>query len=233
MAGFTATAIAASSLAGVGLSFAQAAKQSELQKKAEAAANEAMAEAKKRIDINFYEKLGVNKDIYDKEREAMLAQGAQAIQGAMETGEGAAAAAGRVYMAQQESQADITRRQSEEVSRLQQLAAQGDAEASKMLAQLYLGEVEGAQQASAYAQQAKAQALQSGVGALTSGMSSLAAERPLYPTQKDASPPEKTPTTQNQKVFGESGVPFADPNKINPVKQPWMNAFGFNTYKFG
>lgn len=230
MAGLTATVIASTSLAGAGLSFAQAAKQSELQRKAEAAANTAMEEAKKKLDINFYDQLGINQAIYDKEREAMLAQGAQAIQASMETGEGAAAAAGRVYMAQQESQADITKRQGDEIQRLQQLAAQGDAAAAEALSKLYLGETEGAQQAAAYAEQAKLQALQSGVGALVTGAGQFSAERPLYGKEKTP-PPAAPPTVNQNKAFGVSGIPYADTAKITPVGQAWMKPFGFNTGK--
>lgn len=229
MAGLTATAIAVSSLAGAGLSFAQAAKQSELQKKAEAAANAAMEEAKKRLDVNFYDQLGINKSIYEKEREASLAQGSQAIQAAMESGEGAAATAGRVYMGQQEAQADITKRQNEEMQRLQELAAQGDAAAAEAMAKLYLGEVEGAQQAAAYSEQAKNLAMQRGVTALGQGFVDFAGQRELYGQTKQPAQQQTqyAPPVSSQRVFGAQGIPYANQQKITPVGQSWKTAFGF------
>lgn len=65
MAGFTAIA------AGIGLaatagttaaSFSQASKQRKIQKKAEADAKKFMADARKKLDVNFYEQLGIQKE---------------------------------------------------------------------------------------------------------------------------------------------------------------------------
>jgi len=110
MAAFTAIA------AGVGMaataatttgSFIQAGKQRRLQQQAEADAAKAMADARKKLDVNYYESLAIQKEPYELEREALIAAGAQAIEAGRESERGAAAVAGRVQMAQQPRKADF------------------------------------------------------------------------------------------------------------------------------
>ena len=89
-------------------SFIQASKQKKLQKEAEAEADRALADARKKLDVNFYEGLSIQKEPYELAREALLSSGAQAIQAGVEGSErGAAATAGRVQMAQQQGQREI------------------------------------------------------------------------------------------------------------------------------
>jgi hypothetical protein len=72
MAVATATALAiggiAVSAAGTGMSFAQANKQKKLQKQAQADAQKAMEEARKKLEVNYYDQLAVQKEPYELER---------------------------------------------------------------------------------------------------------------------------------------------------------------------
>ena len=96
MAATTAAVIGiTATVAGTGMSFAQANKQKKLQKKAEADAMKAMQDARKKLDVNYYDELAVQKEPYELEREALLSAGAQAIQAGVESERGAAATAGR------------------------------------------------------------------------------------------------------------------------------------------
>jgi len=100
MAVTTAAVVGIAATAGTtAMSFTQAGKQRKLQRQAESEAAEAMAAARKKLDVNFYEQLAIQKEPYELEREALLSAGAQAIEAGQESERGAAATAGRVMMA--------------------------------------------------------------------------------------------------------------------------------------
>ena len=169
------------------MSFVQAGEQKSKQRAAEADAAKAMAEARKKLGINYTDEMAIKKEPYELQREAMLSQGAQAIQAGVESERGAAATAGKVQMAMNEAQAgvrtamgaemtDIEKQQIAEQSRLRDLGVQLD-----------LGEVEGAQMAAQNAEQASAAATAQGIqgimGAAQQGLNMM----PLY--FKDSSTP--------------------------------------------
>jgi hypothetical protein len=86
------------------MSFVQAGNQKKAQRQAERDADQAMQEARKKLEVNYYDTLSIQKEPYELEREALLSQGAQAIQAGVESERGAAATAGRVQMAMNEGQ---------------------------------------------------------------------------------------------------------------------------------
>lgn len=153
MAAFTAIASLAISAGSTALSFAQAGKQRKLQQKAEAEAERAMAEAKKELSINYSAKLGIQKEPYQQEREALISAGAQAIEAGREGERGAAETAGRVYALQQEGQQQIAKEMGAELTALDKATAAEDAQLRNARASLNLEEVEGAQTAAANAEQ--------------------------------------------------------------------------------
>jgi vacuolar-type H+-ATPase subunit H len=128
MAIATATALAIGGLAlsagTTGLSFAQAGKQKKAMRQAERDAQEAMESARKKLEVNVYENLSIQKEPFELEREALLSQGAQAIQAGVESERGAAATAGRIQMAQQEGQAGVRTAMGQELAGLERLTAQ-------------------------------------------------------------------------------------------------------------
>jgi len=175
----------AATAATTGMSFAQAGKQRKAMREAETAADKAMQEARKKLDVNVYDKLAINKEPFELQREAMLSQGAQAIQAGVESERGAAATAGRVQMAANEAQAGITSAMNQDLQQLEMLSAQEDSRLRDIGVQLDLEEVAGAQLAAANAQELAASATAQGMEGLTSLGSQLAEQAPLF--EKSAS----------------------------------------------
>lgn len=172
MAVATATILAVGGLAVAGgsaaMSFSQASKQKKLQQQAEAKAAESMAAARKRLEVNFAENLSIQKEPFELQREAMLSQGALAIQAGVESDRGAEATAGRVQMAQNEGQAQIRGAMGQELMNIEQQVVNEDSRLRDIGVQLDLGEVEGAQLAARDAQEARAAAISEGVQSATS-----------------------------------------------------------------
>lgn len=206
----TATLIAAGAgLAATGattaMSFTQANKQKKLQSQAEAEADKAMASARKRLDVNYMDALSVQKEPYELQREAMLAQGTQATDAAQESERGAAAGAGRVQMAQNEAQGGIRTAMGKELTEIERLKVAEDARLRDLNVQLDLGEVEGAQMAARNAQEMAAQATAQGFEGVTSAATQAANLIPLYPNLGGGN---KSQTQQGQlknAVMGSNG----------------------------
>lgn len=163
-----------------GLSFAQAGKQRKLQREAQSDATAAMEEARKKLDVNFYDQLGIQKEPYELEREALLAAGAQAIEAGTESERGAAATAGRVFMGQQQGQRQIAAAMGQEMLGLEKLSAQEESRLRDMGVQIDIGEAAGAQQAAADYQKAAAASTTAGFQGVQALGSQLIQAAPLY-----------------------------------------------------
>lgn len=167
--------------AGTGMSFAQMGKAKRLQRDAESKADQAMAEARKRLDVNYLDELAIQKEPYELAREAALQQGATAI-GAAQQGDqrGIAATSGRLSVAQDAAQGQIRSQMGAELSKLDKLVAEEDSRLRDLNVQLDLGEVAGFQAQAANQEQLKnqamAQGIQGAVGTIQSGLSLV----PLY-----------------------------------------------------
>ena len=237
MAIATATALAAVSLAATAAtttaSFVQAGKQKDAQRQAERDADEAMAAARKKLEVNYYDQLSIKKEPYELEREALLSQGAQAIQAGVESERGAAATAGRVQMAQQEGQAGIRTAMGQELTGLEKLSAQEDSRLRDVGVQLDLNEVSGAQLAARNAAQMSAQAQQQGWQGVTSLGGQIAALPPLYgktkmntdiPTSDFISAPKQNfnPTQAPQSFMGNTQSPL---QSLRPNSQQYINPY--------
>lgn len=210
----------ASSLGGAAMSFTQANKQQKLQKEAESEADKAMAEARKRLDVNYMDALSVQKEPYELQREAMVAQGAQAIDAAQESERGTAAAAGRVQMAQNEAQAGIRTAMGKELTDIERLKVAEDARLRDLNVQLDLGEVEGAQMAARNAQEMAAQATSQGFEGVTSAATQAANLVPLYGYKKDGSGIQTQQGLAKNAVIGSNGQQLTGTGsniQLNPI----------------
>ncbi len=169
-------------IAGVsaGASFSQASKQRKLQQQAEEDATKAMAEARKKLDVNFAEKMSVKKEAYDLEREALLSAGAQATEAGMESERGSAATAGRVYAAQQAGQAGVRGAMADEMTNIENSIIEEDGRLRDLDVALDLEEVAGNQQKAADAQARAEQAKQQGIQSTLSAAQSAMSLAPLY-----------------------------------------------------
>jgi len=161
-------------------SFIQASKQKKLQKEAEAEADRALADARKKLEVNFYKNLGLQKEPYELEREALLSAGAQALQSGVEGSQrGAAATAGRVQLAEQAGQRKIAGAMGQDMFDLQKLAAEEESRLRDIGGALDIREVEGQQakaQAAEAARQAQMQQAIAGVGEFVKGAGNLIPE---------------------------------------------------------
>lgn len=104
-----------------------------------------MAEARKKLDVNFYEQLGIQKEPYELAREAVTSTAAQALEAGRESERGGAATAGRVFMGQQEEQRKIAGAMGQEMAGLEKLTAQEEGRLRDMAVGLDLEEVAGSQ----------------------------------------------------------------------------------------
>jgi len=185
MAIATTTALAIAALATTAAtttnSFVQAGKQKKLQEKAENEAEKAMADAKKRLGVNYAEGLSIQKEPYELEREALISAGAQAIQAGVEGDvRGAGATAGRVQAAQQAGQRQIATAMGQDMLGLEKAAAAEDARIAQDLAGLDMMELSGAQLAARDAEKARNAAIQQGVQGVQSFVQQGLQFAPLY-----------------------------------------------------
>lgn len=159
-----------------GFSFAQAGASKRAQRDAESKADAMMRQARRRLDINYMEQLAIKKEPYELQREALLQQGATALEAAREGDQrGVAATAGRLQQAQNQAQAGVRTAMGQELQQIEKAVALEDSRLRDLNVQLDLGEIAGAQQAAADAETRAAAQMASGVqataGALQQGLS--------------------------------------------------------------
>jgi len=161
-------------------SFSDANKARKRGEAAQRAADKAIEEARKRVDVNAYEQLSIAKEPYELMREALLVSGATGLQSAVEgSSRGAAATAGRIQMAQNQQQAAIRAQQAQQMDELNRLVADEDKRRQQQLAGIAMDEAAGAQLAIRDAEEDRANYIAQGVGTLGSiaeGLSSSYAE---------------------------------------------------------
>ena len=165
---------------GATMSFTQQMTQNKRQRQAEADADKAMALARGKLDVNFAEQATIKKEAYDSEREALLVQGAQAINAGVESERGAAATAGRVYAGQQKAQADVRSAQADEMTNIESSILEEDSRLRDLNVSLDLEEVAGNQMKAANAQAAAAAAGQQGWQNVVGAAGDIAASQKLY-----------------------------------------------------
>jgi hypothetical protein len=182
------------------MSFTQASKQKRAQREAEAKAAEAMAEARKRLEVNFAENLSLQKEPYELAREAMLSQGAQAIQAGVESDRGAEVTAGKVQMAQNEEQAGIRSAMGQEMTNINKQIINEDSRLADLGMQINLEETAGQQLAMRDAEEARAAAITEGMQGIQSLMSQGADMAPLYSKMGEKKQPNNLPQAKVQQL---------------------------------
>jgi len=162
-----------------GVSMHQQNKARTAQGKAETAAREAMATARKRLDVNYQEASSISKDPYTMAIEASLQQGANATQAAKETQRGAAQV-GRIQGAQNQMLEGQRVAYGQELQAREQRILDEDSRLRDINTQLDMGEIEGAQMAAAAEADNAAMAGQDVVAGLSSMAQQGVAMAPLY-----------------------------------------------------
>lgn len=174
-------ASAAATAAGAGMSFAQANKQKKLYEQAQSDAAKSMVEAKKAINVNYYEGLSIPTQAYKMESDILKAASAQAIEAGREGDQrGVAATAGRVQAATNEGARAIRSDMAGELYDLNKLTQTENKQIASNLAELSLAEAQGAQLAARDAKEARAAAISQGFQGVASLGGQLAAAAPLY-----------------------------------------------------
>ena len=171
---------------GVGLattaaSFGQAGAQKRKRDAAQIAADKAFKDARKRLEVNYMEDLGINKGIYDIARDRSMVSAAGQLQAAREgSARGVASTAGQVYQQDLLGQQQVRAAQEGEMNRIEGLIAGEDSRLAGLQAQLSLDEAEGAQRAAAEAENARRQAIGEGIEGAISTVGQAASMVPLY-----------------------------------------------------
>ena len=183
MAAFTSIAAGiglAATAASTAMSFSQAAEQNSIKNKAEAEAEKALAEAKKRLDVNVYESLDVNLDAFRRQQEGLLSAAAQATAAGAESERGVAATAGRVQAGVNDAMAGIREAEVSKLEELERLTAGEESRLKDIGAQINLDEAAGAQAAAANAAEMEQMALSQGMEGVTSAIGQAAEMAPLF-----------------------------------------------------
>jgi len=171
----------ATAAGGAAKSFSEANKAKKKQQAAEREAKKAMAEARKRIDVNVMEQLAIQKEPYELAREASLVAGTQALQAGVEGEErGAAATAGRVFMGQQDAQAQIRSAMGQDLTAINRAVVGEEARLKDIGMGLSLEEVAGAQLAARDAAEDRAAYITQGLTAVQQGALLGQEMAPLY-----------------------------------------------------
>jgi hypothetical protein len=166
------------SAAGTAMSFGQAAQQQRNIRTAQAKADQAMEAARKKLEVNYYDSLAIQKEPYELEREALLSSAAQVT--SPELGRAAAASAGRVQMAMNDAQAGIRTAMGKEKMALDQQSAMERSRLRDINFQVDTTIAAGAQQAISDAEQAKSAAIAQGVQGLAQTAQAASQLVPLY-----------------------------------------------------
>lgn len=230
-------------------SFIQAGKQKQKQREAEASAEAAMAEARKKLGINFTDEMAVKKEPYELQREALLSAGAQAIEAGVESDRGAAATAGRVLMAQNEAQAGVRTAMGVEMTDIEKQQIAEQSRLRDLNVQLDLGQVEGAQEAARDASESRAAQMAQGFQGVSSFASQGLNLLPLYfkdgkdkfdlskattsGTNVNGANPafqslasERFPVPNTGVSYGPGGINYAPTSNYSAMSIPKSNPFG-------
>jgi hypothetical protein len=222
-----ATAIIGTTLAvaGAAKSFSDASKQEKARKEANAAADIAMNDARKKLDENFYEGLDINLKSFEQERNALAGVGQQLVQAGQEGERGAGAMAGRVMLGVQKAEQEITNRQIGSMENLEKLVAGEESRLQGQRVALDLGEAEGAQLAARDAAAAKNAAITQGVTQLGQAGMGLYESSELYGQKKQPNTTVLTNTGVN--IRNDTLNNLSEEALFNQIK-PANQIFGTN-----
>jgi hypothetical protein len=170
----------ASAGAGMVMSFDSASKAKKKEQRALLEVKNKMSEARKKLETNYMDVLSINKEPFERQREALLSAGAQALEAGIESERGGAATAGRLLAAQNEAQGQVRDAQSDRLFDLEAAQAEEDSRLRDIGVQLDLGEVAGAQEAASNAADKAAMMTNQGLQGMVNTVGAIGAAAPLY-----------------------------------------------------
>lgn len=171
----------ATAVGSAGASFANVKKFQRQQSEANDAAMQALAKAKKTMNVNYYEQLGIETGAYEMASRQIKSTAADLTRAAQQgEGRGVGAAAGQIYAAGLGGQEQVRASMAEDLMGLDKLVAAEDSRIAGALASIDLQAAEGAQLAARDAQQAAAASTTQGIQSLQSGAQQLYEAAPLF-----------------------------------------------------
>lgn len=207
----------ATGVIGMGASVAQMISEKRKQRDAERAATEAVAEARKTMEVNRAEEIEIPLEAYELSERAVTAQQMQATEALRESGQRAVAAGvGKVAASSADVIEQIRQRMAEDLLKRETLVAESQAKIDQRLADLSLKEAEGAQVAAAQAQEAAAMSLKSGVEGLGNVFGDIASLAPLYGRKKPVGT-VSTASTMNPKGVVKPTTPKPTLENLKPI----------------
>jgi len=192
-----------SSGAQAGMSFAQVKAQNDKIAAAQKAADSALEDARKRLDVNYLEESSIAKQAFELEREGQNLAGARATEAGQMSERGAAATAGRVLAAENTAGRDTSARMEQTLVNRENAILKEDGRLRDENVAIDTAIAEGAQQAIADASAARASAMMSGMEGVTSGVTQAFEASDLY--KQDF---------ETQRV-GATGLNFSDEEVTN------------------
>jgi len=192
------------------MSFIEADKQKKMQRAAEAEAARKMAEARKKLEINYAKERAIKKEPYELQRDSLLSAGAQAIEAGVESERGGAVTAGKVQMAQNQAQGEVRTEMTKELNTIEDAIIDENTRNRDLGIQMDLGEVAGQQAIAANAQQAAAANEQAGYQGVASTLQQGLAMVPLFGSNGASRKDMK-----NMKLSNEQFEKFGNVNGIS------------------
>lgn len=190
-------------VATTGASFGQAGAQKRKRDAATLAAEKAMADARKRLEVNYMEDLGINKGIYDIARDRSMVQAAGLMEAAASSERGVASTAGQVYQQDLLGQQQVRAAQEGEMNRIEGLIAGEDARLAGLQANLSLQEAAGAQQAARDAETARVSAIGEGIEGAIGSVGQAVSMGALYGEGGAGKRKESTASVTDSGIAGE------------------------------
>lgn len=187
-------------------SFGQAGAQKRKRDAAQIAAEKAFKDARKRLEVNYMEDLGINKGIYDIARDRSMVSAAGLMEAAASSERGVASTAGQVYQQDLLGQQQVRAAQEGEMNRIEGLIAGEDARLAGLQANLSLQEAEGAQQAARDAETARVSAIGEGIQGAISTVGQAVSMAPLY----SKGTVKQRKTAMGDVIASDVGVPLGN-----------------------
>lgn len=163
-----------------GMSFKQVADQNAKMQAANDAADEALAEARKKLDVNFLEETSIATEAYKLERESQNLAGARATDAAVQSERGSAATAGRVMAAENDAARDTSARMETALVDRENKILTEEGRLRDELVTIEKDIAEGAASAMADANAASTAAMTNAIAGITSGVTGAFEASDLY-----------------------------------------------------
>ena len=173
-------------LGSAGLSFAQASKAAEDNRKANRQAAKEMAKLKDRAGVKFTDKLSLNTDLYEQQFEQNLQVNADLVNAAREAGpREVAALAGRIGASQTAANEAVRLSQTDRLQEIETLQMGEQSEINQQLLAIETAQLQDKSARDAQTRQVVAGATMSGINSLTNMATTLAKSTPENPLSKD------------------------------------------------